>query len=523
MPQNRNLICCSIFLVAGIILSVLYYSYPVHDFGNYYYGSRFATEGKNISDIYEPYKFNLAVRELPEMQHEKFLLNYAVVPPFTLFFYAPLTALDVHLSKFVFNLISVLVFCFFLFKLLEFLNLKNKWILLLPILVFIPFRNNLLFGQAYLLLTGFIMGGFLAESKNKNLPAAIYYSLAIVLKISPAILLLYLLLRKKFRLLLFTAVISSILFLLPVLITGWNFMLDYLVKSIPRMVQNEINNPFATTYQSITVLLRNLFISDQLLNPDSTFNAPVIFSVLSGIITGILFLLLVIKITKSADDFSAFAITLFGSLVLTSYTSSYSLVLAIPLCLFVLRNDLRKITCLLLIFLIANIPVSAFQSLPLLLRFPRLYLLIGLFLLITYHKEIFVSHFKWFLASIVFFIGVSFMMLKKSDEASTYFLSNEAGLLSYDFQISGNNLLLKTLYEDGSRDREYVLADGVRSINPLSIVNGQVYYNGSITNGSDNKLNPILINNSEVIYLSDKNRGIGFYTLRKLMVKEKRH
>src|SRR5689334_9395051 len=81
MPRNRNLLCCLIFLVAGILLSVFYYSYPVHDFGNYYYGSRFVSEGKNINDIYEPYKFNLDVRELPGMLQEKFLLNYAVVPP----------------------------------------------------------------------------------------------------------------------------------------------------------------------------------------------------------------------------------------------------------------------------------------------------------------------------------------------------------------------------------------------------------------------------------------------------------
>src|SRR5436190_15287880 len=110
MPRNKNLLCCLIFIIAGIFLSIYYYSKPVHDFGNYYYGSRLAIDGKNIRDIYEPYKFNLDVRELPGMQHEKFFLNYAVVPPFTLFFYMPFAFPDVHLSKFLFNIFSILVF-----------------------------------------------------------------------------------------------------------------------------------------------------------------------------------------------------------------------------------------------------------------------------------------------------------------------------------------------------------------------------------------------------------------------------
>jgi len=520
MPRNKNLLCCLIFLIAGVLFSVYFYSKPIHDFGNYYYGSRFVLEGKNINDIYEPYKFNLAVRDLPEMQHEKFMLNHAVVPPATLFFYMPLTVLDVHLSKLLFNLISILVFCYFLFRLLKLLNINSNWIILLPLLIIIPFRNNLLFGQAYLLIMGLLMGGFIAETRNKNIPAALCYSIAIVLKISPAILLIYLLVRKKIRLLMITILVSTALFFFAVFITGWEFMMDFLMKSIPRMSLNEINNPYATTYQSITVLLRNHFLPDQLLNPDAIFNAPIIFSALNGIFTGIISFLLIIKLKNVTDNFSAFAFTLFGSLVLTSYTSSYSLVFMIPLCLYLFNLKPKSIPFLMLLVLaIANIPVSVFQSLPLIFRFPRLYLLIVLFLIIVSEKNIFRSRLKWIAVSIVFFAGISLAIVKK-DDPSSYFLPREAGLLSYDFQISGNNLLFKTLYEDGSRIHEYVLADSVNSVIPLQLVNGQIQYHGPVTIGSDNKLNPVLVNNSQVLYLSDKNRGIGFYALRKIDIRE---
>jgi len=520
MFPNRNLICCLIFFIAGLFLSVSYYSYPIHDFGNYYFGSRFALEGKDATEIYEPFKFNLAVRNLPGMEHEKFLLNYAVVPPCTLFFYIPFTFWDIHLAKFLFNLISLLVFCFLLFRLLKHLNIVSFWILLLPVLVFIPFRNNFLFGQAYLLITGLIMGGFTAELKNKNLIAAIFYSIAIVLKISPAILLIYLLIRKKNRLFFLTSLISAVVFLAAISVTGWDLMADYLFKSIPRMSLNEINNPYATTYQSFTVLLRNLFVPDQLLNPDAAIHAPLVFSMANGFFTGIIFFFLITKLKILVNDFSAFAFTLFSSLILTSYTSSYSMVFLIPLCIHLIRTKPKFYPLLILLILaIATIPVTAFQSLPLLFRFPRLYLLVILFFIISSEREMIASRFKWMLASMALFAGISIMLLKKDHDGSTYFLSNEAGLISYDFQIAGNNLLLKTLYEDGSHVNEYVLADSIRSVRPLSLVDGQISFNGHVSSSSDNKLNPVLINDNYILYLSDKNRGIGFYTLRMLFVK----
>ena len=35
-----------------------------------------------------------------------------------------------------------------------------------------------------------------------------------------------------------------------------------------------------------------------------------------------------------------------------------------------------------------------------------------------------------------------------------------------------------------------------------------------ITLSNDNKKKPVFLNDSTILYLSDKNRGVGFYTLR---------
>ncbi|MCX6274305.1 MAG: glycosyltransferase family 87 protein, partial [Bacteroidetes bacterium] len=291
MLKDKNLISCLAFALLGIVLSIVFFSSPIHDFGNYYFGSKFALQGVNIRDIYEPYKFNLLIRNLPGFQDLKFLYNYAVVPPFTLLCYLPFTVTDVYTSKLLFNIISVLGFSFSLFRLLRHLKIVSPLVLLLPLLLFIPFRNNILFGQTYLLLTAFLMTGFVAEEKNKNTMAAIFYALTIALKISPAILLLYMLARKNYKAFSVTILFSSIFFLSSVYFTGWEFMKQYFLEFIPRMSTNEINNPWATTYQSITVLLRNLFIHDQLLNPTAMFSSAhndyrFTYSILCGLSTG---------------------------------------------------------------------------------------------------------------------------------------------------------------------------------------------------------------------------------------------
>ena len=54
---------------------------------------------------------------------------------------------------------------------------------------------------------------------------------------------------------------------------------------------------------------------------------------------------------------------------------------------------------------------------------------------------------------------------------------------------------------------------------PIEIKENQIYYNGkTLTSDKSNKLKPLLVDEHTVIYLSDLDRGIGFYTLRKLHI-----
>ena len=54
----------------------------------------------------------------------------------------------------------------------------------------------------------------------------------------------------------------------------------------------------------------------------------------------------------------------------------------------------------------------------------------------------------------------------------------------------------------------------------IEILDNQIYYkNEQLTFDHSNKKDAVLINGNEVVFLSDKNRGIGFFDLRKMWIK----
>ena len=173
-------------------------------------------------------------------------------------------------------------------------------------------------------------------------------------------------------------------------------------------------------------------------------------------------------------------------------------------------------TVLILSFLVCTLPVSAFQTLPLLMRFPRLYLMLLLFIVICMKYRYAAVDMKWLVTSVAIFVSINYLTSKRSDDKSEYYLDDEISLLGYDFSFSGHELTLKIIDENGPAIKVISLADSIRTVQPLTLINNQVYFNEQLTKGSDHKMNPVLLDNKEIVYMSDQNRGIGFYALRKI-------
>jgi hypothetical protein len=103
-------------------------------------------------------------------------------------------------------------------------------------------------------------------------------------------------------------------------------------------------------------------------------------------------------------------------------------------------------------------------------------------------------------------------------DASQYLLPAELPLL-YGYAV--NNHQLVYYYRDDKGSHATATGYPVQAFTTaqVRIQHNQVFYNDKqLTATPDRKKQVMLINGTEIIYLSDKNRGLGFYTLRKINV-----
>jgi hypothetical protein len=122
----------------------------------------------------------------------------------------------------------------------------------------------------------------------------------------------------------------------------------------------------------------------------------------------------------------------------------------------------------------------------------------------------------WLGGSVLFFMLLSLFQNRTEKDESEYFFKKEIALLNYDFTIADNKMTVCYIDGTGKQDTTLDMPYKITGMRSLQLVNNQIRTGRQVTNTSDRKLKPLLVNGNEIIYLSDKNRGIGFYTLRKI-------
>jgi hypothetical protein len=99
-------------------------------------------------------------------------------------------------------------------------------------------------------------------------------------------------------------------------------------------------------------------------------------------------------------------------------------------------------------------------------------------------------------------------------DKSNYLLSQDLPFV-YEYAIKENKLVYYYWDDKGSHETSTDYAVHDYSTNNVRIKNNQVYYKDKqLTSTPDRKKQVMLVNGKDIIYLSDRNRGFGFYTLR---------
>ncbi len=522
MKLNQPVFVFTFHIVLVIVLLVLGSHAAIGDWGNYYYGSHAFIGSVDTSYIYDPTTFNNYV---DSWHGEKSFLNYTQVPPLSLLIYLPFALFKVGTAKLVFISLTYLLCLFTVTRLFKKLKIDGRWSLLLPLIFFLPFRSNIDSGQSYFLLIALLAGGWLARENKKWIIAAFLFAFAIHLKIFPAIVLLWFLAEKDWKMFGATLCATVIILLSSLSFIDWKTWSYYSAEVLPRLAKGEITNTYATAYQSMLVFLRQLFVPDALHNPAVLVDSSFLFQLgtisWSGIVLCAAFLF---SWDKKQSPWMRFSVWIFAGMLISGYGSTYGLLLLMfPAIAIIHHQDLsskKKFALLVLLMLIANIPVNWLLHLSLPFSFLRLMLVVLFFAGFIYFFQP-----KWNKLALVAFLLPLFSLLnaKPKEDESSYLLKKEPSLLITFF--SENEAENKILYyyrtADGMKKDSFAYpgkieyAEAVKAFTPHHIsCNGKDFYFPG-----ERITNPLLINGKTLLYLSDKNRGVGFYTIRKMEIR----
>ncbi|GAA4457683.1 hypothetical protein GCM10023092_24770 [Rurimicrobium arvi] len=494
---------------------------PLSDFAGYYFGGKEIWSGRFMN----AYDMELLNDLVAAKGHTGVYVSYAPFPPFTSLVFAPFYAIPVATAKLLFSIISCICFVISLLRAWRYFHIPVQALLLIPLVFFLPLVNNIFFGQSYLLLFCLLLEGFMAFRKDRPAVASVFWGVAILFKLFPAVLFFYLLSAKRMKHCLYLGVSCLLLFLLSLAVNGSAVWLFYLRDILPRLNAGELNQPFTPAFQSFFMLCKNAFVRDALLNPGPAYESALLFTITTGMYKA--FLLCVAfsyTVRGKGSDFSRFAVWILVSMLISPNGSTYSLVLLLipflalwqPGAYLPSRQWVMPIMVSVLVCLACNVPVGLFARAPLLLQFPRLFMLLALLALMFWKRNT-VLHLPLLGALTVLFV-LPGLLRKTQSDGSTYLLHKQQDLFLTGYTVRNGRLVCYSW--DGKRNEQETDIQ-VNSITDkgLRLQDNQIYLGYSqLTHSGDWKRKPAIINGNTLIYLSDRDRGICFYTLRKIIL-----
>jgi hypothetical protein len=490
--------------------------FPIHDFSNYYFGAYFFGEGQFTADLYFPHLFN---QQIVDLGFKNIFANYAPNTPLLSIFFYPLTLINLPTAKLVFNIISVLLFLYSLIRLIKFYQINDLYILLLPIIFFISIKNNLLFGQLYMLLFFLSAEGFLSYKKKHFIKMAVYWSFAVAIKVFPLVFIFFLLFKKQWKPMIIMSVFCVGFFLVSIIFHGYDLWKFYITDVLQRASNGEIAGAFVDNYQSAFMFLKRLLVYDNLENPNALFNIPKLFLAFIFAIKVFLCVLAYYISKSTVKEIYFFSFWIIVGILISPYGSTYTFLFFIFPFLALIKHQIsiqKKLILIFLIGLVSNIQLSYFSS----WQFPFSYMrFLILILFSTAFISLAPSWINWQISLFVVFISIGFKLLMNQSVTSnfTYFTKETIPLLTYDYCIDGNRLTYFYWNNNGinknTLPQKIELSDSLK----VHLDKHQIFINNKqVTFDQSNKLKPKLLKDGSIVFLSDKNRGIGFYNLQKL-------
>lgn len=241
----------TIILLRQIIpISKLIRDFPLNDFSVYLDGTNATLDGKN------PYLM-------------KFFDRYNYPPAATVFF-VPLIKLDINAAEFIFTALSIISLWLIISMSLSILKTKLHWttrlLLFALVLKVFPVKLTVVLGQINIVILSLVIGSWFMDQKEKPRIAGVLLGIATAIKLTPAPILFYFLIRKKWPVGLWTMFTVIALVVLGVGLFGWPLTQYYYGIHMPKLLSETTPDTLNLTYmnQSLLGLLGRLGVFGEL-------------------------------------------------------------------------------------------------------------------------------------------------------------------------------------------------------------------------------------------------------------------
>ena len=512
------------FTPLGLVLIYFFLkslSFPLHDFANSYFPAHITANSEEPEVIlFDIYNYNEYIWDLG---YREVLGDFYLNSPFNAVAFYPLTYVqNAYSAKAIFNCISILLFLISLYQLHKRLGKGIKWLIVaVPILFFIPLRNQIMFGQTYFLVFSLVIIAYMLFEKQKRISGSSLLVTAALLKVFPVAYGLPFLFKREWKTIFKTIIIAIVFLALSIAFTRTSIWETYFFEVIPNAIKNKSTVNFQYNAQSMDVFLKTFLVKDEYYNPSAIFDNEQLYYALKWIYKSVVVgIAISLSFSRKSELFALLSIWVVALFLIQSRTATYAQVLWLIPAFYIMSLSISKtkiIVFLIVLFLVCNMPISSLESLPLVFKFSRLWLsliLAGLFYS-SFNKKI---NYKYIALGFLILLPLHLDIFSKpKKDNSTYVLEQQKHFMIYDFYEEKGVLIYRAIGKNGN---EFVSTNlSIKSFDEAacSIVNNQIEVNGKqLTDTADLKKKPILINDCEVFFLTDSRSRRGAYTIKKI-------
>ncbi len=498
--ENKIIHASVFFVIASLFLIFIFLPSLKKintDFPNYYVSANMLLDGKDMVTAYDNVKFN---KEVLLYGIENQFASFVPYPPVNALILLPFARLNPLTAKSFWNILNLFFFllCIYFISKITGLNF-----FLTGILFFISgyaFVNNFFFGQMYLLILLLFSSSIFCLLKDREMFAALLFSLSVVIKFYTIFFLILFLCKKRFKLVFSSVILILLLNFIIILITGWDINLFYYSEILPRISDGWVGTVYAAEFQSVLSLLHSWFYFEPSLNPNPIVDSPQLYFIFKylfyfGILISSVFVVLNSNKNALLMQVSMFC---FICMLLLPVNASYQYIILIPAIAIMIKYYLVEKKYLLIVitvilFFMMNSPVAVLlinvtKNQPcFFLGYIKLFILIyfwitNLIILksIGFDKTSLNSTLRYSFVYVILVLIFSKMALalnNEKDDGSKNILVSRGYLLSTPAALGGSLIFTE------SRNDKFILNS-----------------NFGLKYDKENIFDPVFINNNEIVY-----------------------